>query len=58
MGQKHREVVVKKNWRPGNKFITYTYEARAAATQLPAEVQQMEPWAKSFASVQSDINSQ
>lgn len=33
-------------------------QARAAATQLPAEVQQMEPWAKSFASVQSDINSQ
>lgn len=33
-------------------------QARAAATQLPAEVQQMEPWAKSFSSVQSDINSQ
>ncbi|WP_417438891.1 AAA family ATPase [Idiomarina sp.] len=33
-------------------------QARAAATQLPAEVQLMEPWAKSFASVQSDINSQ
>lgn len=33
-------------------------QARAAAMQLPAEVQQMEPWAKSFASVQSDINSQ
>lgn len=33
-------------------------QARTAASQLPAEVQQMEPWAKSFASVQSDINSQ
>ncbi|MGM0907225.1 MAG: AAA family ATPase [Pseudomonadota bacterium] len=33
-------------------------EARAAATQLPSDVQQMEPWAKSFASVQSDITSQ
>jgi len=32
--------------------------ARAAVTQLPANVQQMEPWAKSFASVQSDINNQ
>lgn len=33
-------------------------QARAAASQLPAEVQQMEPWAKSFASVQSDITNQ
>ncbi|MGM0430555.1 MAG: AAA family ATPase [Pseudomonadota bacterium] len=33
-------------------------EARAAATQLPTDVQQMEPWAKSFASVQNDITSQ
>jgi len=33
-------------------------QARAAATQLPTDVQQMEPWAKSFASVQNDITSQ
>ncbi|MGM0629678.1 MAG: AAA family ATPase [Pseudomonadota bacterium] len=33
-------------------------EARAAATQLPTDVQQMEPWAKSFASVKSDITNQ
>ncbi|MCK7459827.1 AAA family ATPase [Idiomarina aminovorans] len=33
-------------------------EARAATTQLPAAVQQMEPWAKSFASVQSDISAE
>jgi len=33
-------------------------EARAAIAQLPAAVQQMEPWAKSFASVQSDISGQ
>ncbi len=33
-------------------------QARNAAGKLPQAVQQMEPWAKSFASVQSDINSQ